>query len=232
MEDLFANVQWAYIQRKQLTCMGCVVDRMPDAMPMILQSRVTVSEYPEEVAEIFPPMYNRSTVPRPPRRSSVSKENNSKYKGLEMEQQCSLDDAAVVPMISMGRYGAVMRRHKPADDAIVAMLDSAKKIVRLALQDLGPVCIPGTKITLPGCIWPEEYLNALGRILWTKEVDVEILLSNPNSIPGGLTPTEAVRFTFSMKVFVALFVVVGFLISPSIFYLELREWLELRRRCL
>lgn len=179
---LFANVQWAYIQRKQLTCMGCVVDRLPDALPMILQSRVTVSEYPEDIAEIFPPMYNRTTVPRPPRRFS----NN----GNTMEQP--LED--MVPMISMGRYGAVMRRHKPADDAIVAMLDSAKMIVRLALQDLGPVCIPGTKITLPGCIWPEDCLNALGRILWTKSVDVEILLSNPNSIPGGLTPTEAVRF--------------------------------------
>lgn len=179
---LFANVQWAYIQRKQLTCMGCVVDRLPDALPMILQSRVTVSEYPEDIAEIFPPMYNRTTVPRPPRRFS----NN----GNTMEQP--LED--MVPMISMGRYGAVMRRHKPADDAIVAMLDSAKTIVRLALQDLGPVCIPGTKITLPGCIWPEDCLNALGRILWTKSVDVEILLSNPNSIPGGLTPTEAVRF--------------------------------------
>ena len=179
---LFANVQWAYIQRKQLTCMGCVVDRLPDALPMILQSRVTISEYPEDIAEIFPPMYNRTTVPRPPRRFS----NN----GNTMEQP--LED--MVPMISMGRYGAVMRRHKPADDAIVAMLDSAKTIVRLALQDLGPVCIPGTKITLPGCIWPEDCLNALGRILWTKSVDVEILLSNPNSIPGGLTPTEAVRF--------------------------------------
>jgi len=44
---------------------------------------------------------------------------------------------------------------------------------------------------LPGCVWPDQYLSALGRILWTKGVDVEILLSNPNSIPGGLTPTEA-----------------------------------------
>jgi phosphatidylserine/phosphatidylglycerophosphate/cardiolipin synthase-like enzyme len=59
------------------------------------------------------------------------------------------------------------------------------------LQDLGPVCIPGTKITVPGCIWPHAYLSALGRVIWEKGVDVEIVLSNPNSIPGGLTPTEA-----------------------------------------
>lgn len=51
--------------------------------------------------------------------------------------------------------------------------------------------IPGTKITLPGCVWPKEYLRVLGRILWTRGVDIEIVLSNPNSIPGGLTPTEA-----------------------------------------
>lgn len=166
---LYANVQWAYVQRKQSTCVGCVVDRLPDALPMILQSRVTVSEYPEGIAPIFPPMYNRNRIPKTVR-----------------------DDVpGSVPLISIGRYGAVMRRHKPADDAIEAMLDSAKFIVRLALQDLGPVCIPGTKITLPGCVWPKKTLNALGRILWTKSVDVEILLSNPNSIPGGLTPTEA-----------------------------------------
>jgi phosphatidylserine/phosphatidylglycerophosphate/cardiolipin synthase-like enzyme len=149
---LFANAQWAYVHRKQMTCIGSCVDQMPDAMPLVLQSRVTVSEYPSGVT-IFPPMYN--------------------------------------PVITMGRYGAVMRHHKPSDDAIVAMLQSAKKIVRLALQDLGPVCIPGTKITLPGCVWPKEYLEVLGRIIWTKGVDVEIVLSNPNSIPGGLTPTEA-----------------------------------------
>ncbi|CAB9524913.1 Inherit from NOG: PLDc [Seminavis robusta] len=170
---LFANAQWAYIERKQLTCIGSCVDRMPDAMPMFLQSRVTVSEYPEGVADIFPPMYNRALVLG------------------QQPQQPHVDPEGTIPVISMGRYGAVMRRHKPSDDAIVAMLESAHKIVRLALQDLGPVCIPGTKITIPGLVWPRDILRALGRIIWTKGVDVEILLSNPNSIPGGLTPTEA-----------------------------------------
>jgi hypothetical protein len=164
---LFANQQWAYVERKQLTCIGSCVDMMPDALPMVLQSRVTVSEYPEGVADIFPPMYTKAVV------------------GEQERPEGS------IPIISMGRYGALFRLHKPSDDAIVAMIDSAQKVVRCALQDLGPVCIPGTKITLPGCVWPKEYLNALGRVIWTKGVDVEIVLSNPNSIPGGLTPTEA-----------------------------------------
>jgi phosphatidylserine/phosphatidylglycerophosphate/cardiolipin synthase-like enzyme len=167
---LYANAQWAYVQRKQMTCIGSWVDKMPDDMLLFLRSRVTVSEYPSGVT-LFPPMYNRSLVPGPPPHDQAPK--------------------GTVPVITMGRYGAVMRHHKPSDDAIVAMLQSAKKIVRLALQDLGPVCIPGTKITLPGCVWPKEYLEVLGRIIWTKGVDVEIVLSNPNSIPGGLTPTEA-----------------------------------------
>jgi phosphatidylserine/phosphatidylglycerophosphate/cardiolipin synthase-like enzyme len=140
---------------------------MPDSLPVFLQARVTVSEYPEGVAPVFPPLYTSALVaPLPPRDKGI-------------------------PIITLGRYGAVMRRHKPSDDAIVAMLLSARSIVRLALQDLGPVCIPGTKITLPGCVWPKQYLEALGRIIWTRGVDVEILLSNPGSIPGGLTPTEA-----------------------------------------
>jgi len=71
------------------------------------------------------------------------------------------------------------------------MIDSAQTIIHLALQDLGPVCIPGTGIPLPGGTWPDNYLRALARVIWTRGVDVEILLSNPGSIPGGLTPIEA-----------------------------------------
>jgi phosphatidylserine/phosphatidylglycerophosphate/cardiolipin synthase-like enzyme len=71
------------------------------------------------------------------------------------------------------------------------MFDSAKKVIRMGLQDLGPIRIPNTSITVPGCVWPKDYLSALGRAIWSREVDVEIVLSNPISIPGGLKPTEA-----------------------------------------
>lgn len=96
-----------------------------------------------------------------------------------------------IPIITMGRYGALTDKDRPSDDAFLAMLESAQSIVHLALQDLGPVCIPGTKLALPGCVWPDAYLSTLARVLWEKGVDVEIALSNPGSIPGGLSPTEA-----------------------------------------
>jgi hypothetical protein len=53
------------------------------------------------------------------------------------------------------------------------------------------VCIPGTKLALPGCVWPDAYLSTLAKVLWERGVDVEIVVSNPGSIPGGLSPTEA-----------------------------------------
>jgi len=61
----------------------------------------------------------------------------------------------------------------------------------LALQDLGPICFPNTKIAVPGMVWPEAYLKALGRVIWEDDVVVEIALSNPGSIPGGLSPLDA-----------------------------------------
>eukprot|EP00957_Ditylum_brightwellii_P207960 15355296-Ditylum_brightwellii.AAC.1 len=60
----------------------------------------------------------------------------------------------------------------------------------MALQDLGPVCMPGTKQALPGCTWPKNYLSAIGKVVWTKGVEVQIVVSNPGSIPGGLNFTE------------------------------------------
>jgi len=71
------------------------------------------------------------------------------------------------------------------------MLGASQKVVRCVLQFLGPVCFPNTKIALPGCTWPDNYLSVLGTALWERGVDVEIVLSNPGSIPGGLTPLDA-----------------------------------------
>mmetsp|Transcript_16631 Transcript_16631/g.27566 ORF Transcript_16631/g.27566 Transcript_16631/m.27566 type:complete len:580 (+) Transcript_16631:78-1817(+) len=167
---LFANEQWHFIERMQNSFCGYFIDKLPDSLPMALKSRVTVSEFPPNLASEYPPVYRKALVP--------------KIMPLRSELQ--------VPIISMGRYGKLTRfGQRPSDDGILAMLGSAKTIIRLAVQDLGPVCIPGTKITVPGCIWPHEYLSEIGRVIWEKGVDVEIILSNPNSIPGGLTATEA-----------------------------------------
>ena len=53
------------------------------------------------------------------------------------------------------------------------------------------MCIPGSKKALPGLVWPKTYLAAIGKAIYERGVDVEMVLSNPNSIPGGLGGTEA-----------------------------------------
>lgn len=98
-----------------------------------------------------------------------------------------------IPMIAMGRYGCMLPRARPSDEAFVAMFDSAKTIIHMALQDLGPITLPGLPgpVAVPGCVWPEEYMNALGRAMWDRDVDVEIAVSNPGSTPAGLPLTQA-----------------------------------------
>ena len=164
---LYANEQWAFIESKQSTMCGQCVDKIPDYLPLAAEIRVTVSEWPQNVASEFPPKFRKALVPK--RRKS----------------ECD------IPIITMGRYGALLNKVRPSDDAIWAMLGSAQHTIRMALQDLGPVCIPGSKIPLPGCVWPHETLAVLGRAIWERGVDVEIALSNPGSVPGGLGANEA-----------------------------------------
>jgi phosphatidylserine/phosphatidylglycerophosphate/cardiolipin synthase-like enzyme len=168
--SLYANKQWSYIEFMQSSVCGYIIDKMPDSMHMMLKSRVTVSEFPQGIA-IFPPYYRQDLIPR-----------------------YFLPESAVQsPIISMGRYGKLTRfKRRPSDDAIVAMLLSAKHVIHMALQDLGPVCIPNTKVPVPGGTWPKAYLRALGRVIWTRDVHVEIVLSNPNSLPAGLNVTHGI----------------------------------------
>lgn len=164
---LFANQQWSFIQYKQDTPCGRFVDKLPDGMILLAKTRVVISEYPLGKADTFAPRYRKSLVPR-----EEPKEGH-------------------VPVISMGRYGAIHRYGRPSDDAFIAMLGSAKKVIRLALQDLGPVCVPKTQRPLPGCVWPKSYLSTLAKVIYERGVDVEIAVSNPGSIPAGLKMTEA-----------------------------------------
>jgi phosphatidylserine/phosphatidylglycerophosphate/cardiolipin synthase-like enzyme len=163
----FANEQWAFVESTQTTVCGTIVDRLPDAMPLLWKTRVTISEFPIGIADTFPPPFDFTKYAR-----------RAKAEGT-------------VPIISVGRYGSILFKSRPSDDAFLAMMDASKTIIRMALQDLGPVCIPGSKIPLPGCVWPKATMAVLGRAIWERGVDVEIAVSNPGSIPGGLTPTEA-----------------------------------------
>jgi hypothetical protein len=151
----------------QSTVAGQCVDKMPDCMPMATKTRVTVSEFPRHQTSEFPPKYRKALVPK---RETVDND---------------------VPIVTLGRYGGILYRARPSDDAIWAMLGSAQHVIRMALQDLGPVCVPGSKLSLPGCVWPKDTLTVLGNVIWERGVDVEIALSNPGSVPGGLKPTEA-----------------------------------------
>lgn len=164
---LFCNDHFGYIERKQKKLIGRIVDALPDSLPMVLKARMTITEFPDDEAGEFPPKYRKRLVP--------------KYK----------KDEDSINMIAMGRRGQIGDCDKASDSAFLAMIHSAERIIRLGLQDLGPVCIPNTKIALPGCTWPHKYLKALGKVIWEKGVDVELVLSNPGSIPGGLSGTEA-----------------------------------------
>jgi phosphatidylserine/phosphatidylglycerophosphate/cardiolipin synthase-like enzyme len=165
---LYLNKQWGFIKRMQSGFVGGIVNKLPDRMPTPLQTRVTVSEFPEngETPE-FPPLYSKDCVP-------------FDHEGWQGH----------VPMITMGRYGSLLLRARPSDDAFIAMVGASREIIRMALQDIGPCCFPGLKMALPGCTWPKRYLEALGKAI-LRGVDVEIALSNPGSIPGNLGPTEA-----------------------------------------
>ena len=171
----FANQQWEFVERKQGTCVGCVVDAMPDYLPLVLRSRVTVSEWPKDVCPEFPPQFSKAKVAK------------------TLNQARLEDKSSNVPLISIGRQGYMFldRTTRPSDDAILAMINSSQKIIRLVLQDLGPVCLPGSKKALPGLKWPHTYLTALGKAIYERGVDIEMVLSNPNSIPGGMKGTEA-----------------------------------------
>ena len=99
-------------------------------------------------------------------------------------------------MISYGRYG-VLPHHEdaanPSNSALTAMLDSAQKSIKMSLQDFGPIAIPlplGPR-GIPGGIWPENHLRSIGTVIYERGVDVQIVLSNLNSIPANLGATAA-----------------------------------------
>jgi hypothetical protein len=61
------------------------------------------------------------------------------------------------------------------------MFDAAQTSIRFLLQDLGPAnrTVAGVKISYRG--WPKEYMKVMGRAMWERGVDIEIVLSNPGS---------------------------------------------------
>lgn len=169
---LFANFMWGFIEKIQTGYDGQVIAMMSDKIPLPYTNRVTVSEYPEDEVGEFPLEYEKDYTPRwPPVEGAV-------------------------PMITMGRYGALLAEARPSDDAFIQMFRSAKQTIKMSLQDIGPITIPGTAgsvtgvVAVPGCAWPKHYLREFGRAL-VRGLTIEIALSTPGSCPGGMGPTEA-----------------------------------------
>lgn len=94
------------------------------------------------------------------------------------------DSNAGFPVFSLGRLGRM--GENPADDAIDAILDGAQSSLKLSLQDLGPIRLGA--ITLSG--WPDGTLESLVDAV-LRGVKVDVVLSSPNSIPGGLNGASA-----------------------------------------
>jgi hypothetical protein len=61
---LYANERWQFIERMQNSICGYVIDKLPDNLPLVLKSRVTVSEFPVKLASVYPPVYKKGLVPR------------------------------------------------------------------------------------------------------------------------------------------------------------------------
>lgn len=164
---VFANQMWKYIIRTETHC--CLRRCIPD-----WRTRVGVSQWPDE-ADPYPPMY----IPRKRRRTAAAPSMHT------------------VPIITCGRYGALHMfplTANPSDSVITEMLRSARTIIRLSLQDLGPLTLPmpdGILIPIPGGVWPTAYMEAIAEVIYYWNVKVQIVLSNPYSIPGSLTPLEA-----------------------------------------
>lgn len=156
---VYANEQWQFIEKKQGTLFGQMMENVPDFLPLVAKSRVIISEYPKGKAKEFAPYFDRSMV--------------EEYE----------TPSGAVPVITVGRQGAIVKDDRPADDAFVAMIDSGKHIIHMSLQDLGPVSLPG-KIPLPGTGWPKTYFDAMARAIWQRGVDIEIILSNPGTRRG------------------------------------------------
>jgi phosphatidylserine/phosphatidylglycerophosphate/cardiolipin synthase-like enzyme len=78
----------------------------------------------------------------------------------------------------MGAIGA-----NPADTAFVAMVNAAKTSVRMSQQDLGPIAKLGVSFDP----WPEALMSALISAMG-RGVDVNLVLSNPGSTPGDVSP--------------------------------------------
>eukprot|EP00928_Gymnodinium_smaydae_P071975 TRINITY_DN55430_c0_g1_i1.p1 TRINITY_DN55430_c0_g1~~TRINITY_DN55430_c0_g1_i1.p1 ORF type:complete len:554 (+),score=92.80 TRINITY_DN55430_c0_g1_i1:69-1730(+) len=173
----YCNTTWKWMikEKKGFEC-GCI----PISWLTFCRFSVDVNlaHYPA-AEQAFPPMYKE---PKMLLRSYVAENSN-----LSENRTLAAQLDSGVPMIAIGRHGAIGK--SPSDDAITALLYSAKQSLYLSQQDLGPLTLPssidfGDVSPMPGGKWPEAYLKAVVDCL-DRGVQVNIVLSNPNGGPKG-----------------------------------------------
>jgi hypothetical protein len=92
-------------------------------------------------------------------------------------------------VISVGRLGAgIVKDGNQSDVAVRALMRSARKTLRMSLQDIGPVTVPFVGVPLAS--WPDAQLGEIAAALG-RGVEVYIVLSNLKASTGGLSATEA-----------------------------------------
>lgn len=163
---LFMNTQWSFIRDRQSTWTGWVVDKFyNDGWILPAVTRVTISEWPEKISSKYAPVFEKDTV-RASRLDSVDDAS---------------DDDDVVPILALGRYGNIVDNARSSDDAFIAMFQAAQKSIKFILQDLGPVnkTVLGKKIVYK--TWPKAYFRTFSKAMFERDVDIEIILSNPES---------------------------------------------------
>lgn len=155
---LFANSQWNFIRKEQSTIFGCLVDKLPDSLLLPTVTRVTISQWPKQ-ASTFAPIFQKDILPMSATKSS--------------------DDLNI---LTLGRYGKIGGNDaRSSDDAFIAMFNASQKSMRFFLQDLGPVnkTVLGKRIVYKA--WPKNYFESWTKAIYERDVDVEIVLSNPNA---------------------------------------------------
>jgi len=168
----FANDQWEYIKTEQSTLKGCVLSTSQWVVRKCIRSclvpmstRVDISEWPINKATQFAPLFHKDILPLSTTPTEEEEERSKEVK-----------------ILSLGRYGDMgCDDARSSDGAFIAMFDAAKSSIRLFLQDLGPVnrTVGGRKISYLS--WPKKYMRVWAKAMFERDVDVEIVLSNPTS---------------------------------------------------
>lgn len=181
----FAEAMWRYIIRKEKT--KKFMRFVPTCIPCATRSRVGLGHWPSGIDK-YPPSYSRPKQP-----------------WMNFGPSAMMNAPDDLTLISLGRLGNCPLTDKVfslgrtqsnvADIGIAAMLKAATKSIKMSLQDLGPLAVPYPGrgvVSIPGGEWPMSYLSAIAHAIWNNEdLQVEIVLSNPNAVPSNVSPLVA-----------------------------------------